>query len=235
MKGFMVAFAAATLTWASPSAATSFDLVDDFGTSVFSYGIGDAGSSFTPFVNSGACFQGTSCYFNTGDLPIVSYNGNPTPISYATALIAPNSIHMHPGDAENLDAIIRFTAPETGIYSISGAWAREDRTPYGTGVLAQILWGSTVLSSITVAPNSFGSSYNFDLGGLSLSAGDTIDFAVNRNSSYFYDSTSLSGVVSMSAAVPEPGTWVMMLLGFFGIGGLIRSQRRKQKFAVSYA
>lgn len=36
-------------------------------------------------------------------------------------------------------------------------------------------------------------------------------------------------------AVPEPSTWAMLLFGFFGIGGMIRSQRRKQKITVSYA
>jgi len=33
----------------------------------------------------------------------------------------------------------------------------------------------------------------------------------------------------MIAAVPEPGTWMMMLLGFGLIGGALRS-RKKQNF-----
>ena len=36
-------------------------------------------------------------------------------------------------------------------------------------------------------------------------------------------------------AVPEPTTWAMMLLGFFFIGGTMRSAKRRQKVTVSYA
>lgn len=38
-------------------------------------------------------------------------------------------------------------------------------------------------------------------------------------------SLSLDG---LSSAVPEPSTWAMMLLGFFGLGSMVRASRRKQ-------
>lgn len=41
--------------------------------------------------------------------------------------------------------------------------------------------------------------------------------------------------VSVSKAVPEPGTWAMLLVGFFGLGGLLRRSRRKPALAASYA
>jgi hypothetical protein len=34
-----------------------------------------------------------------------------------------------------------------------------------------------------------------------------------------------------TVVVPEPATWAMMLAGFFGMGGVLRSQRRR-RFAV---
>ena len=34
------------------------------------------------------------------------------------------------------------------------------------------------------------------------------------------------------AAVPEPDTWAMMLIGFLGLGGVMRMARRKQRLAV---
>jgi opacity protein-like surface antigen len=34
------------------------------------------------------------------------------------------------------------------------------------------------------------------------------------------------GLTSMAGAVPEPGTWAMMLLGFAGIGGAVRRARK---------
>ncbi|OBX19716.1 hypothetical protein A9995_03890 [Erythrobacter sp. QSSC1-22B] len=38
-----------------------------------------------------------------------------------------------------------------------------------------------------------------------------------------------------TAAVPEPSTWAMMLLGFGFVGGAMRSAKRQQKLGVSYA
>jgi len=41
----------------------------------------------------------------------------------------------------------------------------------------------------------------------------------------------LTGPVDVSAAVPEPSTWGMMLLGFLGLGFAFRQSRRKVSFA----
>jgi hypothetical protein len=38
-------------------------------------------------------------------------------------------------------------------------------------------------------------------------------------------------LISDSVAVPEPGTWALMILGFGGIGGALRNNRRKLAFA----
>ncbi|MDP3747530.1 MAG: PEPxxWA-CTERM sorting domain-containing protein [Phenylobacterium sp.] len=40
-------------------------------------------------------------------------------------------------------------------------------------------------------------------------------------------------VSNIGAAVPEPATWAMMIIGFGGVGGMLRSARRKQ--AVAFA
>jgi hypothetical protein len=37
------------------------------------------------------------------------------------------------------------------------------------------------------------------------------------------------------AAVPEPATWAMMLIGFGAVGGAMRSAKRRQKLTVTYA
>lgn len=37
------------------------------------------------------------------------------------------------------------------------------------------------------------------------------------------------------AAVPEPATWMMMILGFGFVGGALRSDKRQRKVSVSYA
>ncbi|WP_228243136.1 PEPxxWA-CTERM sorting domain-containing protein [Porphyrobacter sp. GA68] len=43
-----------------------------------------------------------------------------------------------------------------------------------------------------------------------------------------------NGAPPIAAAVPEPATWAMMLLGFFGIGFAMRSQRAR-RVSVAYA
>lgn len=40
---------------------------------------------------------------------------------------------------------------------------------------------------------------------------------------------------AQAGAVPEPATWAMMILGFGFVGGTMRTARRRQKTAVSYA
>ena len=50
-----------------------------------------------------------------------------------------------------------------------------------------------------------------------------------------YDvNTSFNGTYTISA-VPEPVTWAMMLIGFGGLGAVMRTQRRKQLSAVAAA
>lgn len=41
--------------------------------------------------------------------------------------------------------------------------------------------------------------------------------------------------VSVAKAVPEPGTWAMLLLGFFSLGGLLRRSRTRPLRPNSYA
>ena len=43
----------------------------------------------------------------------------------------------------------------------------------------------------------------------------------------------LLDAVSVQAAVPEPATWALLILGFAAIGGAMRSGRRKEALAVS--
>lgn len=60
------------------------------------------------------------------------------------------------------------------------------------------------------------------------------------NGTFYFELTggagNRMGVVSMAplqAAVPEPGTWLMMLLGFFLVGGALR--QRKTQVSYSFA
>ena len=127
---------------------------------------------------------------------------------------------------------------------------------YGSG-------GGTEISDLF--PSIDGSEFDIDLlGGNTLEftytpgAGDpdVHDFTVKQANGFalYYDavpitsaSIALSEYVSQpgfshvtffdtgTPGVPEPSTWAMLLVGFFGIGGALRSVKRREKLTVSYA
>jgi PEP-CTERM motif len=50
-------------------------------------------------------------------------------------------------------------------------------------------------------------------------------------SSAGFDQFQQPRISGIAAAVPEPSTWAMMLLGFAGLGFAFRQSRRKVSFA----
>ncbi len=51
---------------------------------------------------------------------------------------------------------------------------------------------------------------------------------------FFPTSNSTLVISEQVAAVPEPATWALMLLGFGFLGGALRAAKRQQKVTVSY-
>ncbi|MEL6737897.1 MAG: PEPxxWA-CTERM sorting domain-containing protein [Pseudomonadota bacterium] len=49
------------------------------------------------------------------------------------------------------------------------------------------------------------------------------------------DIDAVGAISTISAAIPEPATWMMLVLGFGLIGGTMRAAKRRQKVGVSYA
>ncbi|WP_235913335.1 PEPxxWA-CTERM sorting domain-containing protein [Croceibacterium salegens] len=74
---------------------------------------------------------------------------------------------------------------------------------------SQLCGGGT--NRVSVSVNNFGAGFTLGRGGLQQIGSATI------------------------GAVPEPATWALLLLGFMGIGGALRSAKRKQRVSVSYA
>ncbi len=48
-----------------------------------------------------------------------------------------------------------------------------------------------------------------------------------------HSTTNSFEVSNIGAAVPEPATWAMMIIGFGAVGSMVRSQRRKQALALA--
>ena len=94
------------------------------------------------------------------------------------------------------------------------------------------LFGGTLLSTTTFAPTQGSASLN-DVYAAALppSAGlfsvthkyEFTDVGVGRGST--------SPTITLAAAVPEPGTWALMIIGFGGAGAMLRSRRRSAALA----
>jgi hypothetical protein len=129
------------------------------------------------------------------------------------------------------------------------------------GSLDQLTFGLSNMMTFTEAEfNLFNALSNTTQVVISLSSGLTQTFALNPNGQNFFGIratggdtlTSISfntngsgvadlrqvrigGISSPMGAVPEPSTWAMMLLGFGFIGGAMRTAKRRQRVALSYA
>ncbi len=101
-----------------------------------------------------------------------------------------------------------------GVFSVTTA-----TNPASTVSLLQLLSGSTVIAS------SAGSSNSLSLTSPTLSPGTPYTFQYTATLATAGD---ISGPANFyaAAAVPEPAAWALMLLGFGGMGMVLRRRRR---------
>ena len=98
---------------------------------------------------------------------------------------------------------------------------------YGLGGYQQTLSGAAILGAAVAADGdqSVGRRVTYDFGAERV---NKIEFVSTGNS---FEFDSLAGTIQ--AAVPEPSTWTMMILGFGGIGALIRRRRANPAAAAA--
>jgi hypothetical protein len=87
--------------------------------------------------------------------------------------------------------------------------------------------GAWTLLSITPDPLSNQASFNFTSSALGAGTYDFEVFYADRSST----DASLTLDANVTAAVPEPSTWAMMILGFFGVGFLAYRKKAVVRFA----
>lgn len=226
---------------AGVASATTYNDVAGFSstssTGVWSYGTGVTGTSFTPFTNytTGCLGAGTGCWQTAtpvNEVPAVIANLSGSPINFGTVVLPTDVLLIHPGPAT--DSIVRFTVPTTGHYDVSGFYELLDTNP--TGVNAIIAANGTVIASFPLTgpgamhPNTPGQSQSFGATDIFLPAGTVIDYGVNNAGNYYNDSTGL-GLTFIT--VPEPGAWVMFLVGVAGLGATLRGARRRRVGALA--
>jgi len=202
--------------------AATYNLVTNFNasdnpsaSSTFSYGAGGTPGAFLlDNTMNLTCFSGYgtgggACSSNGNAYPNVDshvWNNTGSDVTIGTVIFRLTDITLDPtGTAGD---IVRFTAPITGTYSVSGNFEANDTSHVTTNVF--IYANSTQLFSNTVGSN--GSVDPFSLSNISLSAGNTIDFIVRNSGGTDYLSTGLNGTITGPAisSTPEPGSMLLV-------------------------
>lgn len=114
-------------------------------------------------------------------------------------------------------------------YTLSFDWAAvqyASRTGATTDKV-QVSFGSDVFSTPIVADPSKGAQGWFTVSHAftAKSTSELLSFLSIGTPVGLPPAVALDGV-SLKANVPEPATWAMMILGFFGLGGALRARRR---------
>lgn len=186
---------------------------------VFSYGWGGTPASFiamsvTAQDGSGGCLSGspTECLNNGIGFPSTSsivWNGTGTAMASGTPNFFPGFLNLDPQSSGG--AIVRFTAPFTDVYSMTGNYKGDDSGQNATK--GWVYHDSTPIESVDV--NTFLALSPISFSGLSLTAGETIDFIVTSNSGCCFLSTGLGAVITSqtAGATPEPSSMLLMAAG----------------------
>jgi hypothetical protein len=232
-------------------AALTFDAYSDFSSTTNQNGVWGYGGSLDPAaysfvlnnhtagITSAPFYAPSSQYQNDST---VWYQNGPNQDAFPAIWSASSSIflsgtavYLHPGhnylaSPGNWDqAVLRFTAPSAGNYSMSGSFYAGDGGQQN---------GSIVLNSDTSSPLFYvvdtTDSSGFSITNLSLGQGETLDFVVGANASNPYGAYSnIGGTTPLNVQitvnpVPLPAAaWLMLS----GIGVLGAAARRKSSRA----
>lgn len=228
---FITGLVSALALGSAANAATVYDAFTSFdgtqGAGGFSYlklGAvpGDPATLLT--APSGACIvTASSCLQGGGALPGVykSAVGGPE----GTYTIPTDQLLVHPGNPNPV--AILFRAPTAGDYDYVLTAKVLDRSPTGVAIIGLTNLGGDVGSALLTTLGAGRLSYSVS-GAITLAKDDIIGVIVGPAGSYSNDSTGINFTLSTTAgpaAVPEPAAWGLMILGFGGVGGLMRRRR----------
>lgn len=190
--------------------ATSWELANGFNDTthgpVWSSGYKLTNNTFYPFASippaSATCLSG----WVTG-LPIVAHNPALSSCTTGNLSLAPRAMLLHPGSAGE-SAVVRFKAPYSAQYHVSGQFYGIDANGSGThtkvgivATLSALTYYSPYSNTITLNPPSAApSTASFTSFYVMLKAGQFLDFTVKAGAGnyYAYGSTGLNAVIERS-------------------------------------
>jgi hypothetical protein len=222
-----VCIGSAIILLSANARAASYNAVADFQTAsnpggVWSYGYSPAGGSgyslvlFDYLITSAVGTGWGKSDYNTLNAPLIWKNTS----SEKFAGVAPGQLSLHPGPEPSGDfTVLRFTAPVTSLYDVVGRFFAGDIGSMN----ASIVLNGNVGSPLKYFSDTTDQSV-FHLAPVSILQGQTVDFVVGNNGSFYYGNTPIS--VTVTAVVPEPETYATMLAGL-GLLGFVAARRRK--------
>lgn len=188
--------------------AQNYDATQDFSidrpadSGIFTYGYGNSSAEFVPYTNK-SNNRGVIAWIGTDGWHGIHKNISSAPVNMSQGLVfQPGKLVMHPGDKGQQLSIIRFTAPEDGIYKVDVKWTSIDQqakkinvkvetnaSAYNTGGKFVELMNSLLIQQ--------GASAEYHTNRIPMKKGEIISFSVgNAGDRYFDDSAEAELTVS---------------------------------------
>ena len=230
----VVLVAGSPLFGASYDALTGYNSSSNLITNMWQYGTSvSAGGAFTPFLlNNSSGSPSYNYWSNTGTFagPTIADNtsGSTITIGTAPAIIWPNTALLigpgSPGTGTSNFATVRFVAPSTGNFNITGFFS--DLQQSSVRLYVEV-GGAQDFSNSFAGSSPQQGTIPFSLSGIALTTGETVDFTVDSEGNQSDDVVGFDGTIQTAAAssAPEPSAIWLLALGLLALPVVRRSMR----------
>jgi hypothetical protein len=145
--------------------------------------------------------RGPLPYPAAASTPFIGHNTTAGTIPFTIFHVPTDDLQLHPG-IDGVDAVVRWTAPFSGAFFITGKFEGLDSTTTDVHIL---LNGGRLLSG-SIGSNGAAVPFTLTTG---VNAGDHLDF-VGFGPNYFFDSTGLAATIARG---PEPNSFALVIVG----------------------